>query len=196
MSRAILDRSSIVTLLILVVGAAFVSPTRAEDKALLRLHAVALDLGSRARLGIIEIVIERWSTEEEREQLRATLIENGSDALLAALSKIKPRAGYIQTPTSLGWDLDYAREDPFGDGARRIIIATDRKMSFGELERGGSRADYEFTCAEIRLTKGGKGVGKLVSPAKISWNKDTRTVEIRNYNLEPVRLTEVEVVTK
>ncbi len=67
-------------------------------------------------------------------------------------------------------------------------------MSFGELESAGPRAEYEFTFAEIRFTKDGKGVGKLVTPAKISWNKDTRTVEIRNWDPEPVRLTEIEVV--
>jgi hypothetical protein len=195
MRRTLLHRSFVMTLLVLVGGAAFVSAMMAEDKALLHLHAVAVDLGGRARLGILEIVVERWATEEEREQLRATLIEKGSEALRAALQKIKPRAGYIQTPTSLGWDIQYAREEPFGDGGRRIVLATDRPMSFGEMERGGFRAEYEFTFAEIRLTKGGKGVGKLVSPAKISWNQDTRTAEIKNYNLEPVRLTEVEVVT-
>jgi hypothetical protein len=195
MRRTILHGSSMVTPLILVGAAAFVSPMMAEDKALLHLHAVAVDLGSRNRLGILEIVIERWATEEEREQLRATLIEKGSEALRAALQKIRPRAGYIQTPTSLGRDVQYAREEPFGDGGRRIVFATDRPMSFWETESGGFRAEYEFTFAEIRLTKGGKGVGKLASQAKISWNKDTRTVEIKNYNLEPVHLTEVEVVT-
>jgi hypothetical protein len=188
------DRPAMAMLLVVLGGAALASPTRAEEQALLRLDAVAMNLGGRTRLGIVEIAIERWSTEEEREQLRAALIEKGSGALLSTLHKIKPRAGYIQTRTSLGRDIQYAREEPLGDGGRRIIIATDRPMSFGELERDQSRVEYEFTFAEIRLTNGGKGVGKLVTPAKISWNRDTRTVEIRNWNLEPVRLTEVEVV--
>jgi hypothetical protein len=67
-------------------------------------------------------------------------------------------------------------------------------MSFWELRNQPRSVDYEFTLAEIRLTKDGKGVGKLVTAAKITWNKDTRSVEIENYGIEPVRLTEVEVV--
>jgi hypothetical protein len=171
-------------------------PARAEDKALLRLRAFAVDMSglNRPRAGTIDIVIERWSTDGEREQLRAALIEKGSDALLAALQKIKPRAGYISSSTSLGWDVHYARQEPFGDGAKRVIIATDRPMSFWELRNQPRSVDYEFTLAEIRLTKDGKGVGKLVTAAKITYNKDTRSVEIENYGIEPVRLTEVQVV--
>jgi hypothetical protein len=52
-------------------------------------------------------------------------------------------------------------------------------------------ADYEFTLAEIRLGKDGKGEGKIVTPAKISWNKDRNAIEITNYGTEPVRLTQV-----
>jgi hypothetical protein len=184
-----------IVMFVLAVGTA-TSPARAEDKALLRLRAFAVDMSgvSRPRTGSIDIVIERWSTDQEREQLRAALIEKGSDALLAALQKIKPRAGYIRSSTSLGWDVHYARQEPFGDGARRVIIATDRPMSFWELRNQPRSVDYEFTLAEIRLTKDAKGVGKLVTAAKITWNKDTRSVEIENYGIEPVRLSEVEVV--
>ncbi|HWW94332.1 MAG TPA: hypothetical protein VN375_13270 [Vicinamibacteria bacterium] len=173
-----------------------IPPARTEDKALLRLRAFAVDMSglSRPRAGTIDIVIERWSTDEEREQLRTALIEKGSDALLAALQKLKPRAGYTSSSSSLGWDVRYAREQPFGDGGKRVIIATDRPMSFWELRNQPRSVDYEFTLAEIRLTKDGKGVGKLVTAAKITYNKDTRSVEIENYGLEPVRLSEVEVV--
>ncbi|HXB55342.1 MAG TPA: hypothetical protein VN461_11195 [Vicinamibacteria bacterium] len=173
-----------------------ISPATADDKALLRLRAFAVDMSglSRPRAGTIDIVIERWSTDEEREQLRSALIEKGSDALLTALQKIKPRAGYISSSNRLGWDVRYARLEPFGDGGRRVIIATDRPMSFWELRNQPRSVDYEFTLAELRLTKDGKGVGKLVTAAKITYNKDTRSVEIENYGIEPVRLSEVEVV--
>lgn len=188
-------RRLFVVLFVLAFGTT-IPPARAEDKALLRLRAFAVDMSglSRPRAGTIDIVIERWSTDEEREQLRTALIEKGSDALLSALQKLKPRAGYTSSSSSLGWDVRYAREQPFGDGGKRVIIATDRPMSFWELRNQPRSVDYEFTLAEIRLTKDGKGVGKLVTAAKITYNKDTRSVEIENYGLEPVRLSEVEVV--
>jgi len=169
------------------------SMARAEGKPAMTLQAFAVNMSATGhpRAGTLDITIERWSTDEERETLRDALIEKGSGALLGALQKVHPRVGYIKTPTSLGWDIHYARIHPFGDGGSRVILATDRPMSFWELSQNARSADYEFTLAEIRIGKDGKGEGKLVTAAKIGWNKDTRTVEIENYGTEPVRLSEV-----
>jgi hypothetical protein len=159
----------------------------------LRLRAFAVNMSGGGRAGTIDIVINRWSTDEEREKLRAVLIEKGPDKLLDALKDIKPRTGYMRTSSTLGWDTYYARETPFGDGGRRIIIGTDRPMSFLERSNQPRSADYEFTLVEIRLDKNGKGQGKYAVAAKITYNKDTRTIEIENYGIEPVRLTQVTV---
>jgi hypothetical protein len=186
---------SVVLLASLAGASGTAPPASAEDKAALRLHAFAVDVSGaeRTRAGALEIAIERWSTDEERDRLRAILIESGADALLSALQKVKPRAGYIRTSSSLGWDIHYAREEPVGDGGRRVIIATDRPMSFWELRNQPRSVQYDFTLAEIRLNKDGKGEGKLARAAKISWDPGTRTIEIENYAIEPVRLTEVRV---
>ena len=42
----------------------------------------------------------------------------------------------------------------------------------------------------------GKGQGKLAGAAKITWNRETRTIEIENFGIEPVRLQNVQVVGK
>jgi hypothetical protein len=165
-----------------------------DDDAALRLTAFAVDVAApRARTGTLEIVIERWTTDQERDRLRGTLMEKGSSALLTALRYVRPRAGYIRGRASLGWDVHFARELPLPEGGRRIIIATDRPMSFWELWRRPRSADYEFTLAEIRLGPDGKGEGKLVTAAKVTWNEAARTVEVENYTFEPVRLNEVRV---
>lgn len=185
--------SVVIASLVLGVGGAVPRASGAEKPVLsLRAFAVNMSGPAPARAGTLEIVIERWSTDQEQQKLSDTLIERGREALLSALQKIKPRAGYIRTSTSLGWDIHFAREQPLGDG-RRVIIATDRPMSFWEIQNSTRSSDYEFTLAEIRLTKDGKGEGKLATTAKINWNKDTRTVEIENYDIEPVRLNEVRV---
>jgi hypothetical protein len=183
---------SVVLLASLAGASGTARPASAHD-AVLRLQAFAVDMSGagRARAGTLEIVIERWSTDEERDRLHAILIESGADALLSALQKVKPRAGYIRTSSSLGWDIHYAREEPVGDGGRRMIIATDRPMRFWERWNQPRSAEYDFTLAEIRLNKDGKGEGKLATAAKVSWNPRTSTIEIENYGIEPVRLTEV-----
>ncbi len=187
---------SIVTFALVVAVGAAASLTSAADKAVLRLRAFAVNMsgtGGPATGATLEIVIERWSTDAEREKLRGLLIEKGSDALLRALQGIKPRAGYIRGSTSLGWDVQYAREQPSADGGRRVILATNRPMSYWELSNRPRSVEYEFTLAEIRLSKDAKGEGKLAPAAKISWDADTRTIEIENYGMEPVRLAQVQV---
>jgi hypothetical protein len=172
------------------------SPVGAGDPPVLKLRAFAVDMSGvgRAQAGTIDVTIERWTTDEELNTLKDELVEKGGESLRGALQKIKPRAGYINTSRTLGWDLQYARQTSYGDGARRIVIATDRPMSFWEVHDQPRSADYEFLLMEIRLGKDGKGEGKLVPLAKINYNEVSRTVEIENYGSEPVRLTKVEVL--
>jgi hypothetical protein len=183
-------------LLLLAIGGSRGQPTAsAADKAVLRLTALAVNMSGigPATAGVLDIAVERWSTDEERDRLRATLMQKGSSALLSDLQKIRPRAGYIKSPDSLGWNIYYAREQPTSDGGRRIILATDRPMGFWEIMNRPRSTEYEFTLAEIRLNKDGKGEGKIVTPAKIVWNKEKNAIEITNYGTEPVRLTRVTV---
>jgi len=168
-------------------------PAAAKDEALLRLRAWAVNLNNRARTNSIEIVIERWSTEEEFEKLRGILIEKGGDELLPALQKITPRCGYTRTSNSLGWDIYFARETLMDDGTRKIVVATDRPISMWEARNSPRSRDYEFSLAEIRLRPDGKGEGKAITMAKLTYNQKTKTLEIENYQREPVRLNEITI---
>jgi hypothetical protein len=151
----------------------------------------ALQLTAAARRHAV--VIERWTTDAERDRLRATLMEKGSSALRTALRDITPRAGYLRGTVTLGWNLRFARELPLPEGGRRIVIATDRSMCFWELWRRPPSADCEFKLAEIRLGPDGRGEGKLATAAKVIWNDVSRTIEIENYAFEPAHLDEVRV---
>jgi hypothetical protein len=185
----------VATLFLVIGGVKDTTPASAADEGILRLRAIAVNMSGvgPATAGSLDIVVERWSSDEERDRLRSALALEGSDALLTALRKIRPRAGYIKGPFEIGWNVKYAREQPTPDGGRSIILGTERPMSFWEAVNRPRSADYQFTLAEIRLNKDGKGEGKIVTPAKISWNQETEAIEITNYGTEPVRLTRVEV---
>jgi hypothetical protein len=188
--------SSLIVLSFILAGTGFLAHVAAADeKPALRLRAFAVNLNSpaRARTGTLDITIERWSTPAEAAKLRDILAEKGADALLEALQKMKPRAGVIQRTGQLGWDIHFAQQVVASNGSRRIVIATDRPMSFWEAANQPRSADYAFTLAEIRLGADGKGEGKLVPAAKINYDKETNTLEIENYNTEPTRLTQVEI---
>jgi hypothetical protein len=164
----------------------------------LRLRAVAFDPNTPvpgSSTGMLDIVIERWSTDAERDQLRGVLQEKGGgDALLRAVQKIEPRAGFVRTQQSLGWDIQFARLTTRTDGVRSIVFGTDRPMSFREAANQPRSADYEFLVGEIRLREDGRGEGRLAPAAAVSWDDATRTIEIENYLALPVRLTDVRVV--
>jgi hypothetical protein len=172
------------------------STTAADEPPVLRLRAFAVDLNNRVRTNTIDIVIERWSTPEEAANLKAVLVEKGDDKLLSALQKVKPRCGYARTSTSLGWDIYFAREVPLPGGGRKITLASDRPVSVWEARNSGRSMDYEFSLAEIRLPADGKGEGKAIKAAKVGFDREKNTLEIENYQREPVRLNEVTVESK
>ena len=166
----------------------------AKDAEILRISAVAMDLNNRARVGSIDIVIERWSTPEETSNLKAVLVEKGEDKLLSALQKIKPRCGYARTSTSLGWDIYFARETELSGGGRKIVLVSDRPVSMWEARNSGRSMDYQLSLAEIHFGADGKGEGKAIPRSQVTFNKEKNTLEIENYEREPVRLNEVTVV--
>jgi hypothetical protein len=176
--------------------AAVLTAVGAYAKPVEHLTAFAVDmsnLAGRTKAGTIDIVIDRWSTPAERDRLVGALKEGGTDALLRALQKVKDPAGYIRDPASVGYPLRFAWQVPMPDGGKRIIVATDRPVSFLEATSGARTMDYPFMLIDVRLGPDGKGQGKLMPVAKIAVNED-HVVEIENYASEPVRLTEVREV--
>jgi len=163
----------------------------------LRMSAVAVNMSNVGRGGanVVDIEIDRWSTEAERDDLIAAFNAKGPDALLSKLQGTK-RVGYMRLPNTLGYDLHYARKHPGDDGGEQIVIATDRRIGFWEARNQPRTIDYPFTLIDIRLTSAGEGEGKMSVATKISYNKKKHAVELENYASEPVRLTTVKVEPK
>src|SRR5687767_65130 len=116
---------------VLVAGALLSSTALswAEEsgKTLLTLQGYGLNFTGvgRGRSGDLEIGIERWSSDSERDRLRAALAEGGVPALTRALPAA-PRVGYVRAQGGNTLALKYAREFPLADGARRVLLVTDR----------------------------------------------------------------------
>jgi hypothetical protein len=151
----------------------------------------AINMNSGPSTAVVDFTIERWSTEEEREQL-LTIIQGNkdpTDKLLRALQKL-PRVGRIRTPTSLAWDLRYAHQSPLEEGGRRIVLATDRPIGFREARTQGRTMDYPFTIIEVRLDKNDQGEGKILAGTKIFIDKNNHLV-LENYGQQPVRFNNI-----
>jgi hypothetical protein len=167
----------------------------AATKPIERFTAVAVDTSgfrTRTRVSTLDIAIERWSTDAERDHLYAALKEKGPHGLLSALHK-SDEVGWVSSAGSLGLRLRFAHQYVQPDGTRRILIGTDRPIRFVETWNGLRTTDYPFVILDIRLGPDGQGEGKLLPLARIEADGD-HVVEIENYANEPVRLTRVEKV--
>ena len=184
--------------LAIVAGFLLAGPVQAQDKKEekpkpYRFTAFAVNMNSGPRAGMVDIVLERLTTDEERDTLIAAFVEGGQDALLKALQKVKPRVGYIRTPNSLGYDLQYAYRFVNSDGTSRVVIGTDRPINFWEARNQPRTIDYPFTIIEMRLDAKGQGEGRMAAGTKISKSKDGKTIELENYGISPVALNEIKL---
>jgi len=186
--------------LAVVAGFLFAGPAQAQEKKekprKYRFTAFAVNMGSGPKAGVIDITLERLTTAEERDNLIAAFVEGGQDKLLSALQKVKPRVGFIRSPNSLGYDLQYAWRIVNSDGTSRIIIGTDRPVSFVEASRNTRTMDYPFTIIEMRLDAKGEGEGRMAAGTRISRSKDGKTIELENYGISPVALNQIKLQKK
>jgi len=144
----------------------------------------------RGGAGTVEIVVNRWSTDAERDRLMSVLLEKGPEKLLDTLQDM-PRVGYFRTPTSLGYDIHFARRTPLPDGGERVVLATDRRIGFWEAANQPRSIDYPFTIIELHLNADGAGEGKMSLATRITAEKETKTVILEDYANQPVLLQSV-----
>ena len=181
------------TAAVIAAGLAVATPLRSET-AMGRetFTGFAVDIGGSTRAtstSHVKITVDRWSTEDERRRLVSVFQESGDEALLENLRKLKP-LGRISTPDSIGYDLRYAHQMPLASGGRRIIIATDRPMTYWESTNRPRSFDYPYTFIEMRVGADGKGQGKMTVATKVNM-LGADTIELENYDLTPVQLSEI-----
>ncbi|HET7694858.1 MAG TPA: hypothetical protein VFK57_04060 [Vicinamibacterales bacterium] len=157
--------------------------------------AFAVDISNtapRANASVVDIQINRWSTDAERDQLLQVFREKGQDGLLAALQKL-PVVGGIRTPGSLNYDIHFARQRPGADGGREIFLMTDRYIGAWEAMNRPRTIDYPFTLIQLQLDKAGRGVGKASIATQITQDPDG-TIVLENFSSQPVMLNDVRPV--
>jgi hypothetical protein len=157
--------------------------------------AFAVDINSTragAATSVVDITINRWSPDADRDRLLKVLQDKGQDGLLSDLQKL-PVVGYMNTPGSLRYDIHFARERPDPEGGHTIFLMTDRRIPAWEAINRPRRFDYPFTLIQLKVDKDGNGVGKASVATKITQTKDG-TIELEDFNNVPVMLNEVKKV--
>ena len=168
-----------------------------------RLVASAVDSNGSytEREGRIDIVIERWSTDEERRTLRAHIdADRGPARLLNALQTIRRRVGFILSPglqttgsrarLRRAYNIEFAHEISTPSG-RRIVVAMDQHWGLGEPARDFRSSESEFTLIDVRFGADGTGIGKVIPALGVTFNASISSFDVQNYEAHPVRLTGV-----
>jgi hypothetical protein len=125
-----------------------------------------------------------------RDKLLNVLMTQGDTKLLESLQSA-PKVGSIGTTTSLAWDLHFARQTPGEDGGVRIVLATDRPISFSEQWNSARTLDYPFTVIELHVNNDGEGEGTLSFATKVIPDPKNKTVVLENWGTQRIRLTQV-----
>ena len=167
-----------------------------------KFEAMAMDTASATpqRAGHIEIAIEHWSKDGVGEKL-GEAVKGGAAKLLDTLKNAGSPIGVINSPGFQGLgararlprsqSLLYARDLKTASG-RQVVIATDEHLGFGEpgKERARSEAN-EFTVIDIRFGGDGKGVGKIALADHVTYNAETKSIELADYDKLPASLVDV-----
>jgi hypothetical protein len=179
-----------VAALLITSGAAL--SAQAPQKEEFTAFGVNLD---RGRAGVVDIVIEKWSPDGDREALLQAFADKGQDEMLKQLLK-RPRLGYIRLPNTMGHDIHYAVQQPMPEGGRRVIVVTDRPIGFAEARNNSRSMDYPFTMVEFRFNAAGVGEGKMSTGTQIMKSKDGTHLELEMWGNTPTRFTEVKSTVK
>lgn len=184
-------RTALVFTLLAAFAAAAGAQTTAQKE---EFTAFGVNL-NRGRAGVVDIVIDKWSPDGDREALLKVFADKGQDELLKELLK-RPRLGYIRLPNTMGHDIHYAVQQPLPEGGRRIIVVTDRPIGFAEARNDSRSMDYPFTMVEFRFNANGVGEGKMSTGTQIQKSKDGTHLELEMWGNTPTQLTEVKAKAK
>jgi len=184
--------SVVAVLLMLLAVVAYAQTNGQPERFTANAVSTSPEYGTGQRL--VDITIDRWSPNSERQRLVTALQTKGPNELLKQLQKNRP-VGRIRTPDSLGYDLRYAQQTPLPEGGRMIVIATDRPIGFWEATQRPRSFDYPFTVIEMKLDREGNGSGTLSYATRIV-ARENNVIELEDFATQPIMLNNIHAEPK
>jgi hypothetical protein len=155
-----------------------------------RMTIQATAMGTSTQMGKVynvTIIIEQFSTQDDRKALIDAFASSGQDGLVNVLQDMKPKGRVRFSSGGVGNDVKYIIELPSQKG-RLFRLVTDRSLAFAELYSGTRSRDYSVGAIELVLTADGKGSGTVLPACKLTVDKKKQQVEIETYQ-NPWNLT-------
>jgi hypothetical protein len=170
--RSVARRFCCSGLLLVLLMAAALPAISADDRKSETIDATAMGTSTQMGKSVnVKVVINQFSTEEDRQVLVAAFKKGQSQGLVKALSNMKS-VGRIAITGTVGYDLSYIALIPSPTG-RKIRFATNRRIRFGEAYNNSQSTAYDLTAGEFDLNDSdkNKSSGILYPAAQLIINK-------------------------
>jgi hypothetical protein len=99
----------------------------------------------------VTLIINEYSTPEERQVLVDAFNKTASKGLYNALDKM-PSKGRSAITGMLGYDIHFARKLPVDEGFK-LRVVTSHPINFGEAWYNGRSMDYNLSVLELDLNQ-------------------------------------------
>jgi hypothetical protein len=153
------------------------APTAEAPGAPVTYRATVMVLNA-PQTGIVRLrmMIDRWSTDEEKKGLLAALKSGGTRGVVAAMDGMQ--AGFLQIDDNLRWPIRIASTWKTDKG-QKVRLATNRPIDYREILKGARTADYPIGIVEFILPAEGRGEGTLFAATQAGFDDQGR-IEVRS----------------
>jgi hypothetical protein len=139
----------------------------------------------------VQIVVNRWSTDEERQKVLNATTDKDERSVAEALASLEP-VGCFREVSKRGYDLRYARKTTEGD-KYVVILATDRPISMFEATQYTRSSKHDVTIIRLVMDESGNGEGTLAAGVRIRLDDKENHLVLENYSYAPLRLSNVKL---
>jgi hypothetical protein len=155
-----------------------------------RAHANATNKDGAAAATYVDIQIDKYTRDADRDKLTQALKSGGYPALLTAVRNA-PAVGTV----TIGKDtftIRFAREQRTGENKRKIAVVTDKPMYFvgGGHVNAKPREGYELAALQFDMDDAGTGQGTMAAAARIKPD-GTGGFIIDDYADQPIKLVSI-----
>lgn len=165
-------------------------PRRPTAPESFRAHANVTSKEGLAGAMFVDIKVDKYSRDADRDVMTNALKTGGYPALLTAVRNA-PAVGTV----TIGKDtytIRWAREQRSGENKRTISIVTDKPMYFvgGGNVNAKPRAGYELAVVQFDIDDAGVGQGTMAAAARIKPGGPNGFI-IDDYADQPIKLTSI-----
>jgi hypothetical protein len=155
--------------------------TAPQDQGRMTIQATARGTGTQmGRVYNVTIIIEQFSTLDDRKALAEAFGRSGQEGLLETLEKMSAKGRVRFSSGGVGNDVKYIIELPSEKG-RRIRLVTDRTLAWAEINGLTRSEQYTVGAMDLVLTPDGKGTGTLLPACKLKMDNKKQQLEIETF---------------